>query len=884
MISFAHPEAFLLLPLWGMSLWLCPGARLLKPLRVAVVLLLVLAWANPFVDRSTPGLDVWVMADGSLSARDSVQPRLTEIESVLSETKGAEDRLFFVDFADEAILRDPLSQAVLEGRLDSTRIGSALQHTLSLLQPHRNSRLLLLSDGYATDSLDTAGERLLREGVPLDIRLMRPESVVDVSVDAIDAPLRTRLGDPFLLEAQLSGPTGTTAKVTLVRDGQEIDEQEVRFRRGEARAQWTVRLTRAGAARFDVRVDAEQNAYAANSRQTHWVEAAGPSRLLVLSAYQDDPIAGLLRESGLEVELVTDTGSLTEGSLAGVNMVWIHNVHAADLPSAFLNTLPFYVREQGGGLIMVGGKASFGSGGYFESAVDELLPVSMELREEDRKLSVAVGIVMDRSGSMNAGTPSGMSKMQLANEGAARAIELLGEMDSVTVFAVDTEPHQILPLSQAGRDRERLTSVVRRIQSAGGGIYVFNGLSAVWKELQNAPQARRHIILFSDAADSEQPGGVDGLLREMLANQTTVSVIALGNKFDRDAPFLEQIALDGQGRIFYNEDADSLPGVFAQETVSITRSAFLEEAVGVESSTGWREVAAVPLDWPGQVDGYNLSYLREGASESLRSTDQYEAPILAHWQRGAGKVGAFTAPLGGPFSETMRAWAQTGDLVRSLNRWAMRGELPSGLSLRLERIGETLRVQLYANEEWQERFALHPPRLITQSSEEEEPQRHEWRRIVPGQLQLDLPLRSSERVQGVIRIGTRVLPFGPVNGLAGAEWAFDPEPLRQLRVLSAQSGGQERVDLAGIWDSPPRPRLQGTRNWWLIACGLLFLFEALWSRLGGKLPEIEFRTRPPREREETSPTEKSEPESAAETEELQTRSAFRKARHPRRLS
>ncbi|MEX2607776.1 MAG: VWA domain-containing protein [Kiritimatiellia bacterium] len=881
MIEFAHPEAFLLLPLWGMAVWLCPGARLLKPLRVVIVLLLLLAWANPFVDRSTPGMDVWVMADGSLSARDSVRPRLGEIESVLTETKGADDRLFFVDFAEEAILRDPLSAAVLSGRTDSTRIGSALQYTLSLMRPHRNSRLLLLSDGYATDSLDSAGERLLRERVPLDIRLMRPEAVADVRVDAIDAPLRVRQGDPFLLEARLSGPSGTAATVTLVRDGQEMDEQEVRFRRGEARAQWTVRLSRAGAARFDVRVEADEDAYAANNRQTHWVEAAGSPRVLVLSAYRDDPIAGLLRESGMEVELVTDTRGLTEGSLSGVNMVWIHNVHAADVPVAFLDALPFYVREQGGGLIMVGGKASFGSGGYFESAVDELLPVSMELKEEDRKLSVAVGIVMDRSGSMSAGTAGGMSKMQLANQGAARAIELLGEMDSVTVFAVDTEPHQILPLSQAGRDRERLTSIVRRIQSGGGGIYVFNGLEAVWKELQNAPQPRRHIILFSDAADSEQPNGVDGLLREMLANQTTVSVIALGNEFDADAPFLEQIATDGQGRIFYNEDADSLPGVFAQETVSITRSAFLEDPVGITSTPAWREVAAVPLDWPGQVDGYNLSYLREGASESLRTADQYEAPILAHWQRGAGKVGAITAPLGGPFSEALRFWEQTGDLVRSLNRWAMRGELPPGLSLRMERIGDTLRVRLYANEDWRERFALHPPRLITQSSEDEEPLRHEWRRILPGELQLDLPLGSDERLRGAIQIGSRVLPFGPVNGMAGAEWVFDPEPVRHLQMLSAQSGGQERVDLAGIWQSPPRPRLQGTRNGWLIACALLFLFEALWSRLGGKLPEFESRKRHPSVKEDPEPPETTKPE-PAEPEELKPRSAFRKARHPRR--
>ena len=41
---------------------------------------------------------------------------------------------------------------------------------------------------------------------------------------------------------------------------------------------------------------------------------------------------------------------------------------------------------------MAGGKKSFAAGGYFESAIDPLLPVSMELKQEHRKLMVAMAI------------------------------------------------------------------------------------------------------------------------------------------------------------------------------------------------------------------------------------------------------------------------------------------------------------------------------------------------------------------------------------------------------------------------------------------------------------------------------------------------------------
>src|SRR5690606_26261418 len=113
-------------------------------------------------------------------------------------------------------------------------------------------------------------------------------------------------------------------------------------------------------------------------------------------------------------------------SLVGTRAVVLNNVPAHRVPQRFLDALDFFVREQGGGLLMVGGQNSFGSGGYFSSSVDPLLPVSMELRQEHRKLATAMAIVLDRSGSMAASVGT-MTKMDLANSGTARAIELLGD-------------------------------------------------------------------------------------------------------------------------------------------------------------------------------------------------------------------------------------------------------------------------------------------------------------------------------------------------------------------------------------------------------------------------------------------------------------------------
>ncbi len=123
---------------------------------------------------------------------------------------------------------------------------------------------------------------------------------------------------------------------------------------------------------------------------------------------------------------MTDPSAAHVGELSGAKVVILNNVPAHLFHQDFLNALDFYVRSQGGGLLMAGGKQSFGSGGYFESAVDDLLPVSMELRTEQRKLAVAMSIVLDRSGSMAASVGPNLEKIDLADEGTARSISLLG--------------------------------------------------------------------------------------------------------------------------------------------------------------------------------------------------------------------------------------------------------------------------------------------------------------------------------------------------------------------------------------------------------------------------------------------------------------------------
>ena len=239
--------------------------------------------------------------------------------------------------------------------------------------------------------------------------------------------------------------------------------------------------------------------------------------LVLVTAYADDPLAGVLEAQGLDVQVVDDLATVNVGLLSGARGVILNNVPAYKLDADFVKGLEFFVESQGGGLAMIGGRFSFASGGWFASAADPLLPVSMELKQEHRKLAVAMAIVMDRSGSMAMTAPgTNLTKMALADEGAARAVELLGSNDFVVLIPVDSAAH---PLSDSlvavGPNRASLVDAARSVASTGGGIFCYTGLKAAWDMLKPAKVGQRHVILFADAADAEEPGEYKELLAEM---------------------------------------------------------------------------------------------------------------------------------------------------------------------------------------------------------------------------------------------------------------------------------------------------------------------------------------------------------------------------------
>ncbi len=425
-MTFQSPEWFFLLAVFLFVAWFWPRLQLWRPLRALLLILVTLLLADPRITRNQNSLDLWVLLDRSASTEDLVDKGLPEWKELLKRAKPSRrDELHFVDYAAEVLEQSQSDSPVYTGSRKLTRTNLAVQNILALADDEKPARLLVFSDGFATEPLVEAAAKLRARGIPLDYRLVREETTDDFSIAKLELPTRSQTAEPFVLGVAVRGFEDITVPLRIFRDGQLLTESDVAIVDGVGKVEFTDRINKQGSYHYTAEIVPTEDAHPGNNRAERWVEVTGGPRILLVTKYTDDPVALALRNQGFTVEIVNDSQTLRVGQLAGTRAVIVNNVPSYEMPTEFIDALDFFVREQGGGFLMAGGKQSFGSGGFFESTIDPLLPISMELKTEHRKLAVAMAIVMDRSGSMGAGVAGGakrLTKMDLANNGASNAI------------------------------------------------------------------------------------------------------------------------------------------------------------------------------------------------------------------------------------------------------------------------------------------------------------------------------------------------------------------------------------------------------------------------------------------------------------------------------
>jgi Mg-chelatase subunit ChlD len=668
-LTFDRPLLLLLVPvcaavvylLWHTSRVYMPPIRrrISLVLRLAIVSLLVAVMAEPRIQLPANDLAVAFLLDRSDSITPSMQ---TDQERWLADAlqhKAQQDQAAVISFGGEPVVDRALSPESDPPRLSpstnvnpsSTDIAAAVRAGLAVLPPSSARRLVLLTDGQENqERADTAASLAAAAGVQLLAVPLDSVRGPEVLVRALDAPTQLREGERFSVSAQVDSNVSTSGTLYLIVDGSLAGSLDVNVQPGTNRFILPVEPLSNGHHVVRLQLQADQDTLAQNNSAGAYVIVQGPPKVLVVEGTPGEGkfLTDALRTMGMQVDVTNPDGAALDGdSLQSYASTVLVDVPAESLPAGRMLTIKSYVRDHGGGLLVVGGDKAFGPGGYARTPLEDMLPVRMDLRGKSLSTSVALILVMDVSGSMGGG-PGGASKMDLAKEAALAAVELLGEYDQIGILAFD-DHNQWMVRPTFASDLTPIEDAISRMQP-GGGTEIYPALKEAFDSVAPLDAKVKHIILLTDG---EAPRGpYEDLAKQMEASQVTLSTVGIGS--DADTNLLQELANLGHGRYYDGNDPFDLPQLLVKETQQVQRAAIVEEdftplQIASNPATDGIDMKSAP-----QLRGY-VATTPKPQSTVLLASKQLD-PVLSEWQYGLGRVMAWTSDAKNTWASRWLEW------------------------------------------------------------------------------------------------------------------------------------------------------------------------------------------------------------------------------------
>ncbi len=568
----------------------------------------------------------------------------------------------------------------------ATDIGAALRLASALFPDDVQKRIVLLSDGNDTTGSGQSEAALAgARGVQIETRAIGLGAADEVVVDRLTTPSTAKIGEEIEAAVDLTSTVAQPATIRLFANGGQIAVKTVALAAGTNHVTFLVKPSETGFHTFRAVVEAGRDTFSQNNRADSDTIVNGEPRVLVLAG---DEKVGAELVAALQVERQTVDSLIPEQLPGGVDglLTWdsivLVDVSRLRLSDAQLTSLQQYVRDFGRGLVMVGGPKSYGAGGYTNTPVEETLPVDMGVKDQQKQPDVALVVVIDKSGSMDAchcnsfgngqmgsGTGiAGVRKVDIGKEAILRAAAAMSARDQLGVVAFDESAHWVVRTQPLGGIND-LRGAIGGIQPLGQ-TNIFAGLDQAVKSLETTTATRRHIILLTDGWSTS--GQYDAILARMKAAGITLSTVGAGGGAN---PFLQQLAKQGGGRFYPAVNPASIPDIFLKETQQVAGQQIVEEPfhpILTSQSPILRGIDALP-----QLLGYNGTTAKSAAQTVL--VTPRDDPLLAQWQYGLGRSVAWTSDSTGRWAKGWIGWQGFSKFFSQLVSWTFPGEETGGI-------------------------------------------------------------------------------------------------------------------------------------------------------------------------------------------------------------
>lgn len=860
-LVWARPDALwllLLLPLFAAAgYWLGVKRGRLRPLsllwRIAVVTLLVIGLADPLVaSGASSGGAVFVVDRSASIAAQATDVAERWLADALNSAPGTR-RAAIVDFGTKPVLSSPpaFARDLLAASESGAATDPAFTDIASALGLARalplggGQRIVLISDGGENvgEAIDQAEQAAL-EGVPIDVVALPGVNAADLRVEGLSAPTSAWEGEPITVLAGVETGRAGPATVELLVDGVVKSTIEADLTEGLSSRAFTLDDLAPGFHALEVRVqgDPEANRRAEDDLMPHGIVVRDRPRILLIvpEGADADIMRGILErgQSEVDVSLPADVPSRLSELGAWDGFV-LDNVPASAFSVDQVAGLREATRSLGRGLIVVGGTASYGPGGYAGTLLEEALPVTVKVTDGRERQRVALLLIMDKSGSMGYDPLNGKGKIEMAKEAVRLAARSLAEGDQIGLIVFNDRQEWVVPLTTIGDESTRV-EIDRKIEAIepDGGTEILPALSVGIDAIRNAEADARHIVLLSDGkARTGTRESYQRLLDDVVSDRTTLSTIAIGE--DADTDLLNFLADEGGGRYHFTIRDEDIPRVTLEEARSAGSQSILRGSFRPIQTAPSPILAGVdPLTLP-DLAGYDFAEAKPDAQVIL--TSDREDPVLAKWQYGLGRVVAWTADNGSDLAAPWTSWQGFDDFWAAAVRWALPDPERRPLTVATTREGADIVLTVSAAGESGDFADFLPTFATVTSADGETVETRELTQSAPGEYTLRLPAPGPGAYAVEVR---QERESGPLVETAGITVPPSPEILPApdgpalLNAIAARTGGRvlSLDDPGAVWNAPApdgAPLLEHRAVWQFpVALALILFVIDIASRMG----------------------------------------------------
>ena len=596
-------------------------------------------------------------------------------------------------------------------RGDATNLAAAMKLAQATFPEDSARRIVVVSDGNENLGEGRVIASMLADaGVGIDVVPVQLSATAEVAVEKVTLPSDIRRGQMFETRVVVNcfskptpdNPQGLVkGKLKLSRligrQEQLLDESEVVLEPGKNVFRFPHDIDEPAVYTYKADFVADNPAHdlmVQNNEATAFTHVRGRGRILLIEDWEHkgdfDTLVNRLRAQNLEVTVMSSDQLFTSlAELQGYDSVILGNVprssgeNANEVTNFSDEQISMLVRnteQMGCGLVMIGGPASFGAGGWTNTELEKAMPVDFQIKNA-KVQAVGALVLMMHASEMAQGN-------HWQKVVARKAIQALGPLDYCGLIHWDFGGDSWLwaknqgGLVRVGAQQRNMLAALSRMTP--GDMPQFDpAMRMALAGFGRVNASVKHMIIISDG-DPSKPAA--GTIQGYINNKIQVTTVAVGAHGTVGHQTLQQIARATGGKYYVVNNPRALPKIYQREARRVTRPLIHEPAGGVSCQVVYDHEILKNID-PRSLPplrGFVLTTLKQNplVEQAIISPDPTpkgeNSTLLASWTYGLGRTVVFTSDAGARWADGWTSWENYDKFFKQMIEWSMRPPAEDG--------------------------------------------------------------------------------------------------------------------------------------------------------------------------------------------------------------